>query len=68
MTMKNKRKKGRHGASRMIDLGYKPVQLWLSPETHQSLRILADNDQRPMTKYVSLLIHAAIREASKKGK
>lgn len=65
--MANKRKKGRHGASRMIDLGYKPVQLWLPPETHEALRALADEDQRPMTKFVSLLIEEAIRAARKKG-
>jgi uncharacterized protein (DUF1778 family) len=56
-----KRKGKQTGTRRMAQLGYKPVQLWLTKELHALVRAAAELDGRPMTQF---LIQAGVAKAS----
>lgn len=47
--MKRTRSK-KTGTARMTELGYKPLQLWLSPSVHTALAELAAANQTTMTR------------------
>jgi len=65
---KKPRKKQVAGATRMLQIGYKPMQLWMPPGVHKEVQRLASEDDRPMTRWVMSLVYKAIRESSKEPK
>jgi Protein of unknown function (DUF1778) len=50
------------GGNRMMELGYKPVQVWLDREEYAAISQAAALDSRPMTRFVVLAALAAARE------
>jgi hypothetical protein len=45
-------RKIKSGGTRMKELGYKPIQIWLDREDLEFLKVAAANDGRPLTRYV----------------
>jgi uncharacterized protein (DUF1778 family) len=50
------------GAKRMVELGYKPSQLWYTEEEYALVQAAARMDGRPMTQFA---IRAAVAEAKR---
>lgn len=60
---KPKRRNGR-GTSRMIALGKKSCQIWLTAQEHALLMDVSRQDHRPMATYVKLAaLQAAARQS-----
>jgi len=47
-----KKSKQPMGGTRMKQLGYKPIQIWVDREDMALLKAAADFDGRPLTRYV----------------
>jgi len=49
-----------NGGKRMMELGKKPVQLWLTVKEHELLTYAAKASYRPLTQFI---LRAAVEEA-----
>lgn len=58
MKFKSTRKKS--GTARMIEMGYSPLQIWLSPTMRKLLANAAAQLNEPMTRYALDAIHDRI--------
>jgi uncharacterized protein (DUF1778 family) len=59
--MKRKPSKQATGGNRMVELGYRPVQIWLDEHEYAQIKAAAKKDRRPMTKYMLI---AALTKAT----
>ena len=56
----------RTGGTRMSDLGYKPIQLWLGDVEMRTLKAIAKEEERPMTQVLVRLLRAAGQKLSRR--
>ena len=50
------------GGKRMIQLGMKPIQLWLTNNEKTTLEIMAGADHRPVTEFCLQILRPIIKE------
>ena len=53
-------KSEKKGTARMLELGYKPLQLWLAPTNHRILTKLAEKLGMPKTRLATELINQGL--------
>jgi hypothetical protein len=57
------------GTARMIELGYRPLQIWLSPTMQRALEAAAAEERVAMTRVaLSAISHSLAQRALEKGK
>lgn len=63
----NRRKKGNitGGGTRMKELGYKPIQVWVDREDMNTIKQAAKMDGRPMTRFMLRAALAAAQQVTK---
>jgi hypothetical protein len=54
------------GTARMLELGYKPLQIWLGPDAHRQLKRQAAAAHTSATRYAQAALLAQLAQAKTK--